>query len=190
MVAHEADPPMPLLEQMPGRERAARHVVDHDPREARVRDVEQHGRQLVVGERLDLVVEHRQRHDQQPGDAVATRQVAHRVGPLFGRLDIEEQKVIACAFMAAQPGDHAAHALDHRVGGEERHDHAHRLRPPDRQGARRGVEPVAELVDRGPDAGTRLVHHERAVVEHPRDRRRTHAGPAGNIPDRRTTTPR
>ena len=63
---------------------------------------------------------------EQPRDAVAARQIAHRVRTLPGCFD-EEQEVIACAIVAAEPGNHPAQALDHRMRGEERHDHTDRL---------------------------------------------------------------
>ena len=191
MVSDKADAAMAPREQMRGSELPALDVVDDDAGKSRVSDVDAAPR---AGSSRSSASTSWSRTgseiDQQPGDAVAARQVAHRVGALLRRLDVEEQQVVARAARAAQPLDHAAHALDHRRRGEERHDDADRRRPPDREVARRGVEPVAQLVDGGLHALARRLHHERAVVEHARHRRDAHAGVTGNITDRRTPAPR
>ena len=112
---------------------AAVDVVDDDAREPRVSDVEQDGGQVVALQRVDLVVVDRQRDHEQAGDAVAVGEVAHRVRALLGRLHVEQQQVVPTLTVAREPRDHAAQALDRRMGREERHD------DPDRGGPARAT---------------------------------------------------
>ena len=157
MVPDEADPAVAPRQQVLGGELAAADVVDHDPRQPRVDGVDEHGRQPVALERVDLGVGDRQRDDQQPGHAVAAGEVAQRAVALLGRLDVEQHQVVLAPLAPPQPLDHAAQPLDHRRRGEERHDDADRHRPADREVARRRVQAVAELVDGGLHAGPRRL---------------------------------
>ena len=177
-----------------GRARAGARPASSPPRtlsittrgSARVDGVDEHRRQLVALERGDLGVGDRQRDDQQPGHAVAAGEVAQRAVALLGRLDVEQHQVVLAPLAAPEPLDHAAQPFDHRRRGEERHDDADRHRAPDREVARGRVEAVAELVDRGLHARPRRLDHERAVVDHARDRRDAHAGMPRHVPDRRS----
>ena len=65
-------------------------------------------------ERRHLLVGDRQRDDQQAGHAVAPDEVAHRVGALLGRLDVEQHQVVLAPLAAPEALDDAAQALDHR----------------------------------------------------------------------------
>ncbi len=189
MISDEGDALVTLVEQMRRSEFPTADVVDDHTRKLRMCDVQQHRRLAVAAQRLDLVVEHRQRDHQQAGHAAAADEVAHRVRALLGRLDVEQQQVIAQAVVAAEPADHPAQALDHRVRGEERHHDADRLGLPDRERARTRIEPVAELVDRRTYACAGLFDHERAVVEDARNGGRAHAGQPGDIANRGTAAP-
>ena len=114
MVPDEPDPAMAAREQVLGGELAAVDVVDHHPRQPRMGGVDEHGRQRVALERVDLGVGDRQRDDQQPGHAVAAGEVAQRAVALLGRLDVEQQQVVLAPPAAPEPLHDAAQALDHR----------------------------------------------------------------------------
>src|SRR4051812_6902537 len=86
MITHEGDALMTTRQQMARCEFPAMDVVDYDVREAGMRDVEKDGRQLVPGERLHLVIQDRQRDEQQARDTAPSRQIANRVGARLGRL--------------------------------------------------------------------------------------------------------
>ena len=140
-VADEADPPVAARQQVLGRELAAAHVVDDDVGElagGRCRPCTT-GRRVAL-ERLDLVVEQRQRDDEQAVDAVEAGEVAKAPARCSG---VSTSKSIsAVAVLAGALGD-AAQPLDDRRRREERRDDADRLRAPERQAARRRARPVA-----------------------------------------------
>ena len=183
MVPDERDPPVTPREQVLGGERAAADVVDDDARQPRMRHVDQHGRQTLALERLDLLVDDRQRDHEQARDAVAAAEVAHRVGALLGRLDVEQQQVIAAAGPSRSTTPRTRSTTDGVVKNGTTTPIAC-TRPID-EVARRRVEPVPQLLDGGAHPRARLLDHQRAVVEHARHRRHAHAGVPRDVADRR-----
>ena len=85
---------MPFGQQVLGRDLASEDIVDHDARQRRMADVDEHGGEALALQARDLGVGGAQRHDQQAVDAVAAGEVAEGVGPLRERLDVEQQQVV------------------------------------------------------------------------------------------------
>jgi hypothetical protein len=107
-----------------GGQLASMDVVDDDVREPAVAAVDEHDRQVVALQCVDLVVGEREGDHQQAVDAVVLGEVAQRVGALSRRLHVEEHQVIA---VLGEVLADSAQALDDRRGGEEGCDDADRL---------------------------------------------------------------
>ena len=108
LVADERDAPVPELQQIAGRELAARDVVDDDVRQARARRVDEHARHACGFEALELLGRRDERDHEESVGTVAAAEHVERTLPAVGRLDVEERKVIG---RALECGDHPAHAL-------------------------------------------------------------------------------
>ncbi len=171
---------MAELEEMPGRELAARDVVDDQVGESRMRTVHEHARNAGPSEPLHLVVVGDHRDHEQPVGAVRPAEDVEGAAAAVLRLDVDQREVVGGR---GEDLDDPAQPHDGGRARQERHDHPDHERPSEREVPGEGARAVLELLDRRLDARPGRRRDVRAAVQDTRDRCHADARARGDVPN-------
>jgi hypothetical protein len=168
------------FEEMARCDLAARDVVDGDARKGRMQRVDQDAGDARCAEAIDLGLGRKRRDDEETVRPVSPVEQLERAALPGLRLDVEDHQVVR---RAAQAVDDASDPLHRGRVGEPRQKRGDHHRPLEREPAGQRARAIVQRLDRfaDPFPGTDL--DASAAVQHPRDRRDSHAGKGGHVGD-------
>jgi hypothetical protein len=180
-LAEEPDALVTEVEEVAGGHAPADEVVGGHRADVGAGDVDEHDGHAARRQPVERAGGRWEGHDQQAVGAVPPEEVGEALVTALRRLDVEQDEVVRAV---GEDVDDAAEPLDGGGVGEEGNHDAEAVAPPERQPTGERAGSVVEHLDRRQDPLAGPVADLRAVVQHPGDGGRAHAGMSCHIADR------